>query len=112
MRDKTKVRNSNIEVLRFVLLCCIFFWHLIVHGLNFKNIGVEPYNHNIHLTILAVVILSPTVNCFMFISGWFGMKFRLNKLLNLVIVCALTSYLCAIINKNDTIELLRWGGRK
>ena len=32
-------RNTNIEVLRLVLMMAIFCWHILVHGYGFKNIG-------------------------------------------------------------------------
>ena len=34
-----KVRNTNIEVLRLVMMMVIFCWHILVHGYGFKNIG-------------------------------------------------------------------------
>ena len=34
-----KTRNTKIEVLRLVLMCFIFAWHLIVHGLDFEYVG-------------------------------------------------------------------------
>ena len=34
-----KSRNSNIELLRLVLMMAIFAWHIIVHGYDFKSIG-------------------------------------------------------------------------
>ena len=40
-----KVRNTNIEVLRLVLMMVIFCWHILVHGYGFKNIGGE-YDRN------------------------------------------------------------------
>lgn len=105
------IRNTNIEILRFLLLCSIFIWHLIVHGLDFKDIGQAPYQYNIHVTIRAVVLLSPAVNCFMFISGWFGMKLKVKKLLSLSIVCMLTSCICTVINRSGILQL-SGGGRK
>lgn len=98
-------RNSNIEILRFLLLCSIFIWHLIVHGLDFKNVGIKPYPYNIHLTILATAFLSPAVNCFMFISGWFGMKLRWKKVCTLSIVCILTSCFCTFINRVGILNI-------
>lgn len=32
-------RNTNIEVLRLVLMLAILCWHILVHGYGFKDIG-------------------------------------------------------------------------
>lgn len=109
--SKVKKRNSNIEILRFVLMVSIFIWHLIVHGLDFKNVGIKPYPYNIHLTILATTFLSPAVNCFMFISGWFGMKLRWKKVCTLSIVCILTSCICTFINRTGILNISGGGKR-
>ena len=39
MSTITKQRNTNIEILRFILMCFIFFWHILVHGYNLKQLG-------------------------------------------------------------------------
>ena len=31
-------RNSNIELFRFILMNGICLWHMLVHGMNIKNI--------------------------------------------------------------------------
>ena len=32
-------RNSNVEVLRLVLMLAIFAWHILVHGYGFKDVA-------------------------------------------------------------------------
>lgn len=97
--SKVKKRNSNIEILRFVLMVYIFLWHLLVHGCDFEFIGHIEYKYNIYISIIAAVILVPCVNCFMFISGWFGMKFRAAKLMNLSFICIISGLICLPINR-------------
>lgn len=99
MTSKYQIRNSNIEALRFILMVLIFLWHLLIHGCEFIFIGHIDYKYNIYLSIVTAVITAPCVNCFMFISGWFGMKFRMSKLLKLLLVCIICGLLCMPINK-------------
>lgn len=98
-RPTIKIRNSNIEVLRFILMILIFVWHLLVHGCDFKMIGLIDYQYNIYLSIVTAAITAPCVNCFMFISGWYGMKIHIDKLLNLTLICILSGLICLPINK-------------
>lgn len=32
-------RNSNVELLRFLMMAGICIWHVFVHGLNYKSLG-------------------------------------------------------------------------
>lgn len=79
-------RNSNIEILRFILMAAIFFWHIIIHGFGFSDIihtryaGVDNYP----VILFFASLFAPAVDCFVFISGYYGMKFSLKKLLSLV----------------------------
>lgn len=78
-------RNSNIEMLRFILMTCVCFWHLLVHGMNYKLMGSfnEFIPRNNHLILMCLFV--PAVNCFMFISGYWGMKFSYTKLYSFII---------------------------
>lgn len=93
------VRNSNIEVLRFVLMVAILLWHVIMHGYNFKEIGTENfvYHANIPLTLFFAALLSPATYCFVFISGFFGIHFRLGKLVQIILWCILVSLVQTVI---------------
>lgn len=95
----SKVRNSNIEVLRFVLMSFILVWHTIVHGYDFKNMGTEDflYEGNIPLTFFLLSLTAPATYCFVFISGYFGMHFSLKKLLEMILWCLLTGILVMIV---------------
>lgn len=94
-----KVRNSNIEILRFALMIAIFLWHLLMHGCGFKDIGHVEYGYNIHLTLVLSALFAPAVNCFMFISGWFGIKFKIEKVVKLSIVCIISAFVCLVIRR-------------
>lgn len=87
-----KTRNTKIEVLRLVLMCFIFAWHLIVHGLDFEYVGkgVVEYS-NINVMLFFCTLFVPATYCFVFISGYYGIKFSLEKLLNILSWCLLVS---------------------
>lgn len=75
-----KVRNTNIEVLRLVLMMAIFCWHILVHGYGFKNIGggsMEGITDETGIVLSA--LFAPATYCFMFISGYYGIRFSVKK---------------------------------
>lgn len=73
-------RNSNVEVLHLVLMLAIFAWHILVHGYGFKDVAQSgmALTGNGACIILAPLFASATY-CFMFISGYYGMKFSVKK---------------------------------
>jgi len=76
-------RNSNIELLRFILMAAICFWHIIIHGYGYMK---SDTNCNILLVSFCCALFSPAVYCFMFISGWYGIKFSLKKYAHLAFI--------------------------
>lgn len=74
-------RNSNIEILRVILMLFICLWHIIMHGFNFKEIGADGYVLELDRAIVTFfcALFAPAVYCFMFISGWYGIKFSKKK---------------------------------
>ena len=97
LKNSSKDRNTNIEILRFILITFICFWHIIIHGYNFKQIGLESLNYQADITILTFFcsLFSPAVNCFMFISGWYGIKFSLRKLAYLYFI-GICCFVCSL----------------
>jgi len=84
---KKSYRESNIELLRIVLILMIITHHVIVHGLGLLKIGdvsyqVERPSIYYQLFINSFVVIS--VNTFVFISGYFGIKFKLKTIASLV----------------------------
>lgn len=93
-----KLRNTNIEILRFLLMSFICFWHVIVHGYNFKSIGCDGYEINANMGIVTFfcTLFSPAVYCFVFISGWYGIKFSLKKYMYFVFL-GISCYISSIV---------------
>ena len=83
---KTKiVRDSNIELLRLVCMFYILLHHFIVHGLKSAgyNSGEEINMYSIFFNSLFVI----AVNCFILISGYFGINPSLKGFLRLFSMC-------------------------
>lgn len=78
-------RNSNIELLRFVLMFVICFWHLLVHGVGVKNIGMIDEATIGWNEFFLCSLFVPAVNCFMPISGYYGIRLSTNKMLTLIL---------------------------
>lgn len=100
-----KIRNSNIEILRFVLMSAILLWHVFMHGYGFKSIGTEGfvYQENMPLSLFLATLLSPATYCFVFISGFFGIHFKLSKLFQIIIWCVFVSVI------QTGIQVFYWG---
>ena len=99
-------RNTNIECLRFTLMLFIILWHIIMHGFEYKFIGTTNFSMQSKTGIFAFLctLFSPSVYCFMFISGWFGIRFSFRKLLHfalLGIICFTISQTIRIIYGYD-----------
>lgn len=85
-RQKT-VRESNIELLRIILMLMIIGYHLIVHGAGF---GGENENYVITdkysvAYILLKSFLVIAVNCFVFISGFYRITFRIGTVISMIL---------------------------
>ena len=80
-KEEPQIRNTNIEVLRFMLMAFICFWHVITHGYGFKYIGKPFFTpiDNMGGATFFLTLFCPAVYCFMFISGWYGINFSLRR---------------------------------
>ena len=70
-----------------MFMICV--WHTMVHGYDYKNMSdsVMPDNRGVVLMGLCV----PAVDTFMLISGYYGIKYSLDKLFRLIIQALLIS---------------------
>lgn len=75
----TKNRESNIELLRIVLMLMIIIHHLIVHGCRSNYLSKNTLF--ISLNIFSII----AVNCFIFISGYYGIKFKVKTLFSFIV---------------------------
>lgn len=94
---KHSERNSNIEMLRLLLMLFICYWHFVIYGLGFHDLGKTNYDYNTAVTTFWCSLFVPAVNCFVFISGWYGMRFKIKKFTTLAIFGFLCFIVCEII---------------
>ncbi len=80
-------RQSNIELLRIVLIFMIIVHHLIVHNCGIEYISSGSFEFGVktpfELLINSFVVIG--VNSFIFISGYFGIKFKMNTLVSFLL---------------------------
>ena len=96
-KNMIKVRESNLELLRIVAMLLV----LLVHYIPTRN-EITPENFqldtwgtilNIELKSLAFVC----VNCFILVSGYFGIKFKFKSFANLLFQTAFWGIFCIAI---------------
>ena len=75
-----KIRNSNIELLRIVCMCFVIGSHTIMQYKSVEIGTAEYYIGNILRSFFMVA-----VNCFVIISGYFGINLNLRKLIKMSI---------------------------
>lgn len=89
-------RESNIELLRLVCMFLIVFQHCI-HLCAFPEIwDVSAMSTELCAASLLVGLTYIAVNCFVLISGYYGIKLKLRSALNIYLICtiyALCGYL-------------------
>ena len=71
------MRNSNFEMLRIVAILCI----VVMHSSSFVN----PDDYNFLLLKLIGAIGNAGVSCFILISGYYGIRFRWEKIFEISI---------------------------
>jgi len=69
-------RNSSIEILRIILMMMVVVWHFIVHGTDLVALswGGYEWSDKSLSYVLLLGILGPSVVCFIFISGYYGIQ--------------------------------------
>lgn len=80
-----KPRYSNIELLRLVLMLMIVMFHYVCHGLHFNTTSAYTTPFHPWWGWFLYPIVCYKVNCFVFISGYFGIKFSTKKILSFII---------------------------
>ncbi|WP_252230183.1 acyltransferase [Clostridium sp. ZBS15] len=74
-----KSRDSNFELFRIVLMIMVISIHYLLHGGVLKNLTPDDTNYYIVNIIYSCIRVA--VNCFVLISGYFGIKFSIKKLI-------------------------------
>lgn len=90
------MRNSSVELLRFLMMLMLCFWHILMHGYGLKGMdaGTAMPSYN-QLALLA--LLAFPVDCFIFISGFYGIKLKWEKVIRLFLQASFFYLLCVIL---------------
>lgn len=86
----SKVRNSNIELLRIISMLFIISHHFLVHGMH---IWQDSSSSNFLLLSLDACFYV-AVNVFVLISGYFGIRFEWKKILTVYFLTAFIGLFC------------------
>lgn len=77
---KREDRESNIELLRCFLMLLVVIQHFVSHNILSKDNPVGYGDPNFISANMLLAFCVCAVNCFVLISGYFGIKFSLKKL--------------------------------
>ena len=82
---KKTERQSNIELLRIILIIMVITHHVMAHGLGFLSIKSPTYivDKFTYYELAINSFLMYSINSFIFISGYFGMKFKLRTVVTI-----------------------------
>ena len=94
---KTRNRDSNLELLRIVCMLFILMHHFIVH-VFYPNLALHDGNLGWYRVISIVIngFAYVGVNCFILISGYYGIKFKWKSIFNLYCLCAFYALLVVV----------------
>ena len=81
-------RQSNIELLRLVCMFFIVLQHVIKVAVYPEIQGNGSWTCGSYIGAIVLGMVCTAVNCFILISGFFGIKFKLRSLFNLYAICA------------------------
>ena len=92
-------RESGIELFRCVLMYMIIFLHMLIHGVNGEIVSFR--NGQVYETTLFEscfsILCMVSVNCYVMISGYFGIKVNKTKLIKTYLPVLFYSFFIALI---------------
>lgn len=94
---KTKVRDSNYELLRIISMLFIVTWHILIHGKILQQTNdILNFVFNFVMTLLVV-----HVNCFMLITGYYQYKssFKWKKVVSFTLQIAFYNLIINLVFK-------------
>ena len=84
-----KTRDSNIELLRLICMFLIVFQHCI-HLYAFPEVwDTSVLSAEVCVASILTGLAYVGVNCFVLISGYYGIKLKLRSALNIYLICAI-----------------------
>lgn len=76
-------------------MIAIFVWHVFCHGFSFTdgNVGMSEYPGNLFCALFLCSLCVPASYCFFFITGFFGIKLSVQKLLSIILWMFIVSFM-------------------
>lgn len=102
-----KERSSNFELLRIVsifIIICMHTYHQGISDLDF----VLFFNQLLGLTVNAIGNVG--VSCFILIGGYFGVKFRLDRFVQIILLTTVYPFLICFLTLSGNIKELLLSG--
>lgn len=104
-----KQRNSTVELLRIISMILIVIFHFCGRAYDLTNIETSNQDLEILSKLIFHSLGQAGVPIFMFISGFYGMKFKKNRLIDMMIQCFIYTTVFYLITCIIKPEL--WGTR-
>jgi len=92
-----KQRQSNIELLRCVLMLMVVTIHFLGHNLLSAAEPIDTSNPHFYTANLLLCFCECAVDCFVLISGWFSIKFTVSKLIMFLLPIAFYQFILSIV---------------
>lgn len=113
MLPQNTQRESGIELFRCLLMYMIIFLHMLIHGVNGEIVSFRN-GQSYETTLLEsffCILCMVSVNCYVMISGYFGIKINGKKILKNYLPVLFYSFFIALIfffaKKINFIELVK-----
>lgn len=94
-----KTRTSNFEILRILAIFLILLMHVYSHVPK-----AEMSTCNLFLGQLINTIGNIGVTCFVLISGYFGLKFKIHRFIQLILLTTFYALIIYITNNGFTLH--------
>lgn len=99
--NKSRIqRSSNFELLRIVSILLILFMHCYSMG---GSQTMSNFNHYIGHVICSIGNIG--VTCFILISGYFGIHFKLERFLQIILLTTVYSVFVTLVNNGFTMNM-------
>lgn len=92
-----KQRNSNVEMLRIVIMFGILLRHVTWHGFGLADMTDGATVDYGFMNSLCVSLFAPSVDLFVLISGYFSIKLKKSSLVRMEVQALFYSYVLAVI---------------
>lgn len=99
MNPRANTRNSSIEALRILAILFVGF----LHSMGIASLGQLSTANRLLGDVISAVC-NTGVSCFILISGYYGIRFKAGRFVQLCVLTTLYSLLAALLNSNGKID--------